>query len=232
MRSRGGDILQVLFVSLLFGFALSLAGPAPAKPLVDLLDALTRVVFGVVAILMRFAPIGAFWRHGLHHRQIRFGFLGSSRQIDGHALHYIDPLRHPRAGEHRSHSRLRNPALPLVFFANEILLVLATSSSEPALPLLMAKLEKLGCSKALVGPGCPHRLHLQCRRHEPLHDSCRLIRGSGDQHPSNAYPAIHDPGLSRCSPPKARAGVQGAAFIALVATMMVIPTIPVCRKWR
>src|ERR1700674_2229786 len=54
-----GDILQVLFVSLLFGIALSLAGPR-SKPLVDFLDALTRVVFGVVAIVMRFAPIGAF----------------------------------------------------------------------------------------------------------------------------------------------------------------------------
>src|SRR5260221_13077937 len=54
-----GDILQVLFVSLLFGFALSLAGPR-GKPLVDFLDALTRVVFRIVAILMRFAPIGAF----------------------------------------------------------------------------------------------------------------------------------------------------------------------------
>ena len=54
-----GDILQVLLVSLLFGIALSLAGPR-SKPLVDFLDALTRVVFGVVAILMRFAPIGAF----------------------------------------------------------------------------------------------------------------------------------------------------------------------------
>src|SRR5258707_6018706 len=54
-----GDILQVLFVSLLFGFALSLAGPR-CKPLIDFLEALTRAVFGVVAILMRFAPIGAF----------------------------------------------------------------------------------------------------------------------------------------------------------------------------
>src|SRR5438876_8377762 len=54
-----GDILQVLLVSLLFGFALSLAG-SRGRPLVDLLDSLTRVVFGVVAILMRFAPIGAF----------------------------------------------------------------------------------------------------------------------------------------------------------------------------
>src|SRR6202043_3605338 len=54
-----GDILQVLLVSLLFGFALSMAGPR-CKPLVDMLAALTQAVFGVVSILMRFAPIGAF----------------------------------------------------------------------------------------------------------------------------------------------------------------------------
>src|SRR3984893_10731533 len=54
-----GDILQVLLVSLLFGFALSIAGPR-CKPLVDMLGALTQAVFGVVTILMRFAPIGAF----------------------------------------------------------------------------------------------------------------------------------------------------------------------------
>src|SRR6202140_4848774 len=54
-----GDILEVVFVALLFGFALSAAG-ARAKPLVDVFDALTHAVFGVVNILMRFAPIGAF----------------------------------------------------------------------------------------------------------------------------------------------------------------------------
>src|ERR1700729_287501 len=54
-----GDILEVLLVALLFGFALSAVGPR-CKPLVDLFDALTHAVFGVVNILMRFAPIGAF----------------------------------------------------------------------------------------------------------------------------------------------------------------------------
>src|SRR5271165_5442489 len=52
-----GDILQVLFVSILFGFALSAVG-SRGKPVVDFLEAFTRIVFGVVAILMRFAPIG------------------------------------------------------------------------------------------------------------------------------------------------------------------------------
>ena len=54
-----GDVLQVLLVSVLFGFALSIAGPR-CKPLLDVMDSLTRAVFGVVAIVMRFAPIGAF----------------------------------------------------------------------------------------------------------------------------------------------------------------------------
>src|ERR1700674_31174 len=54
-----GDILQVLLVAILFGFALSLAGPR-CRPLVDLFSTLTRAVFGIVNILMRLAPIGAF----------------------------------------------------------------------------------------------------------------------------------------------------------------------------
>src|SRR5258708_33614165 len=54
-----GDILQVLLVSVLFGFALSAAGPR-CKPLFDFFTILTEAVFGIVSILMRFAPIGAF----------------------------------------------------------------------------------------------------------------------------------------------------------------------------
>ena len=55
-----GDILQVVFVSILFGFALSVGGTRTPKPLVTLLESLTQVVFRVVNIVMRFAPIGAF----------------------------------------------------------------------------------------------------------------------------------------------------------------------------
>ena len=54
-----GDILQVLLIAILFGFALSMVG-ARAKPLVDFIGALTNAVFGIVNILMRLAPIGAF----------------------------------------------------------------------------------------------------------------------------------------------------------------------------
>src|SRR3984893_11504810 len=144
-----GDILQVLFVSLLFGIALSLAGPR-SKPLVDFLEALSRAVFGVVAILMRFAPIGAFGAMAFTVGKYGLASLGPLVKLI--VTLYITSLffviivlggiaRIAGFGIFRF----------LWYLREEILLVLATSSSEPALPALMAKLERLGCSKALVG---------------------------------------------------------------------------------
>src|SRR3979490_2889009 len=144
-----GDILQVLLVSLLFGFALSLAGPR-CKPLLDLLDALTRVVFGVVAILMRFAPIGAFGAMAFTIGKYGLASLGPLVKLI--ATLYITSIIFVVVvlgviARLAGFGILRF----LWYLREEILLVLATSSSEPALPNLMAKLEKLGCSKALVG---------------------------------------------------------------------------------
>ena len=180
-----GDILQVLFVSLLFGFALSIAGPR-CKPLVDVLEGLTRAVFGVVAILMRFAPIGAFGAMAFTIGKYGLASLGPLAKLM--ATLYITSILFVvvvLGGIARvaGFGILRF----LWFLREEILLVLATSSSEPALPNLMAKLEKPRRS------GCSDGLHLQCRRHQPVHDSCRAIRGPGDQHSSNAPPAIYDP---------------------------------------
>src|ERR1700738_2714129 len=147
-----GDILQVLFISLLFGFALSLAGPR-CKPLVDFLDALTRGVFGVVAILMRFAPIGAFG--AMAFTVGKYGLASLGPLVKLMATLYITSILFVvliLGGIARiaGFGILRF----LWFLREEILLVLATSSSEPALPSLMAKLEKLGCSKDLVGLVC------------------------------------------------------------------------------
>src|SRR6202165_3508245 len=148
-----GDILQVLFVSLLFGFALSLAGPR-CKPLIDFLEALTRAVFGVVAILMRFAPIGAFGAMAFTVGKYGLSSLGPLVKLM--VTLYITSLlfvivvlggiaRIAGFGIFRF----------LWYLREEILLVLATSSSEPPLPALMAKLERLECSKALVGRVAP-----------------------------------------------------------------------------
>jgi len=219
-----GDILQVLFVSLLFGFALSLAGPR-CKPLVDLLDALTRVVFGVVAILMRFAPIGAFGAMAFTIGKYGLASLGPLVKLM--ATLYITSILFVilvLGGIARvaGFGILRF----LWFLRDEILLVLATSSSEPALPSLMAKLEKLGCSKALVGLVVPTGYTFNADGTSLYMTLAALFVAQATNTHLTLAQQFTILGVALLTS-KGASGVQGAAFIALVATMMVIPTIPV-----
>jgi len=219
-----GDILQVLFVSLLFGFALSLAGPR-CKPLLDLLDALTRAVFGVVTILMRFAPIGAFGAMAFTIGKYGLGSLGPLAKLI--ATLYITALLFVivlLGGIARiaGFGILRF----LWYLREEILLVLATSSSEPALPALMAKLERLGCSKTLVGLVVPTGYTFNADGTSLYMTLAALFVAQATNTHLTLPQQFTILGVALLTS-KGASGVQGAAFIALVATMMVIPTIPV-----
>src|SRR6202161_1186097 len=144
-----GDILEVLLVALLFGFALSAIGPR-CKPLVDVIDALTHAVFGVVNILMRFAPIGAFGAMAFTVGKYGIVSLGPLVKLIG--TFYLTSILFVLVVL-GAVARIAGFGIIkfLLYIKEEILLVLAISSSEPALPTLMEKLEKLGCSRALVG---------------------------------------------------------------------------------
>jgi aerobic C4-dicarboxylate transport protein len=219
-----GDILQVLFVSLLFGFALSIAGPR-SKPLVDFLDALTRVVFGVVAILMRFAPIGAFGAMAFTIGKYGLASLGPLVKLI--ATLYITSLLFVFVllggiARFAGFGILRF----LWFLREEILLVLATSSSEPALPALMAKLERLGCSKALVGLVVPTGYTFNADGTSLYMTLAALFVAQATNTHLSLGQQFTILGVALLTS-KGASGVQGAAFIALVATMLVIPTIPV-----
>jgi aerobic C4-dicarboxylate transport protein len=219
-----GDILQVLLVSLLFGFALSLAGPR-SKPLVDLLDALTRVVFGVVAMLMRFAPIGAFGAMAFTIGKYGLASLGPLVKLM--ATLYITSILFVILVL-GSIARVVGFGILrfLWFLRDEILLVLATSSSEPALPSLMAKLEKLGCSKALVGLVVPTGYTFNADGTSLYMTLAALFVAQATHTHLTLTQQFTILGVAVLTS-KGASGVQGAAFIALVATMMVIPTIPV-----
>jgi len=219
-----GDILQVLFVSLLFGFALSLAGPR-AKPLLDLLEALTRVVFGVVAILMRFAPIGAFGAMAFTIGKYGLASLGPLVKLI--ATLYITSIFFVVVVL-GSIARMAGFGILrfLWYLREEILLVLATSSSEPALPNLMAKLEKLGCSKALVGLVVPTGYTFNADGTSLYMTMAALFVAQATNTHLTLGQQLTILGVAVLTS-KGASGVQGAAFIALVATMMVIPTIPV-----
>jgi aerobic C4-dicarboxylate transport protein len=219
-----GDILQVLLVSLLFGFALSIAGPR-CKPLVDMLAALTRAVFAVVAILMRFAPIGAFGAMAFTIGKYGLASLGPLAKLI--ATLYLTSIFFVviilgAIARFSGFGILRF----LWFLRDEILLVLATSSSEPALPSLMNKLEKLGCSQALVGLVVPTGYTFNADGTSLYMTLAALFVAQATNTHLTVLQQFTILGVALLTS-KGASGVQGAAFIALVATMMVIPTIPV-----
>ena len=144
-----GDVLQVLFFAVLFGFALLNLGPRAAT-LRSFIDDFAHAMFAVIAIIMRAAPLGAFGAMAF-----TIGKYGPSAL--GNLLNLILTFYATAAlfvfvvlgaiARLAGFSILRF----IRYIKDELLIVLGTSSSESALPLLMAKLERLGCSKQVVG---------------------------------------------------------------------------------
>jgi aerobic C4-dicarboxylate transport protein len=219
-----GDILEVLLVALLFGFALSAAGPR-CKPLVDLFDALTHAVFGIVNILMRFAPIGAFGAMAFTVGKYGIVALGPLAKLI--ATFYFSSILFVLLVL-GAIARMAGFGIIrfLLYIKEEILLVLAVSSSEPALPTLMEKLEKLGCSKSLVGLVVPTGYAFNTDGTSIYMTMAALFvaQATGTHLTLLEQMTIFSVAVLTS---KGASGVQGAAFIALVGTLSVIPTIPV-----
>jgi aerobic C4-dicarboxylate transport protein len=219
-----GDILQVVFVAILFGLALSALGDR-GKPLVTLLDSLTQTVFGIVNMLMRLAPIGAFGAMAFTVGKYGVASLGPLAKLIG--TFYLTSMLFVLVILGTVAWLVGFNILQfLLYIKEEVLLVLAVSSSEPAIPTLMEKLEKLGCSKALVGLVVPTGYTFNTDGTSIYMTLAALFVAQatnthlslGQQLTIFAVATLTSKGAS---------GVQGASFIALVATLTVIPTIPV-----
>jgi aerobic C4-dicarboxylate transport protein len=219
-----GDILEVLLVAILFGFALSAVGPR-CKPLVDLFNALTHAVFGVVNILMRFAPIGAFGAMAFTVGKYGLISLGPLAKLIGtfYATSILFVLLVLGAIARAAGFGIIRF---LVYIKEEILLVLAMSSSEPALPTLMEKLEKLGCSKSLVGLVVPTGYSFNTDGTSIYMTLAALFVAQATNTQLTLMQQLTIFSVAILTS-KGASGVQGAAFIALVGTLSVIPTIPV-----
>lgn len=219
-----GDILQVVLVALLFGFALSAVGPR-GKPLVDLFDALAQTVFGIVNILMKFAPIGAFGAMAFTVGKYGIIALGPLAKLIvtfyATCIFFVLVILGLIA-------RLAGFSILkfLRYIKEEILLVLAVSSSEPAIPTLMAKLEKLGCSKSLVGLVVPTGYTFNTDGTSIYMTLAALFVAQATNTPLTLMQQLTIFGVAVLTS-KGASGVQGASFIALVATLTVIPAIPV-----
>ena len=219
-----GDILQVLLVAILFGFALSSVGPR-CKPVVELFDGMTHAVFGVVRIVMRLAPIGAFGAMAFTVGKYGIAALGPLLKLI--ATFYLTCIFFVVVILGLVSWAVGFGIFKfLLYIKEEILLTLATSSSEPALPTLMTKMEKLGCSKSLVGLVVPTGYTFNTDGSSMYMTLAALFIAQatnthltlGQQLTIFVVAVLTSKGAS---------GVQGAAFIALVGTLIVIPTIPV-----
>jgi aerobic C4-dicarboxylate transport protein len=219
-----GDILQVVLISVLFGVALSAMGDR-CKPLITFIDSLTQAVFGVVNILMRLAPIGAFG--AMAFTIGRYGIASLGPLVKLILTFYATSIFFVLVvlgivARASGFSIIKF----LIYIKEEVLLVLAVSSSEPALPTLMEKLEKLGCSKALVGLVVPTGYTFNTDGSSMYMTLAALFIAQATNTPLTLMQQLTIFTVAVLTS-KGASGVQGAAFIALVATLTVIPTIPV-----
>ena len=219
-----GNILQVVLVAILFGFALVAMGPR-CQPLVALLDALTQAMFGIVNIVMRLAPLGAFGAMAFTVGRYGLSSLGPLARLI--ATFWLTSILFVLI-VFGAIARVAGFSIIkfLLYIKEEILLVLATSSSDTALPTLMAKLEQLGCSKSLVGLVVPTGWTFNTDGSALYMTLAALFVAQATKTHLTIMQQLTIFAVALLTS-KGASGVQGAAFIALVGTLTVIPTIPV-----
>ncbi|UKA63440.1 C4-dicarboxylate transporter DctA [Arthrobacter sp. FW306-04-A] len=219
-----GEVLPVLVIALLCGFAFSKLG-APGQLALNVVNSFNKLLFVVFGYLMKVAPIGAFGamaftvgKYGAHSignlGMLILAFyaaciifvvvaLGILAKLTGFSLWRI-----------------------LRYFRDEFLIVLATSSSEPVLPRLLSKLERLGCDRGVVGLVVPTGYSFNLTGTAVyLTLSSMFIAQACDIHLSWDQILLMLGMMLLTS--KGAAGVTGSGFVALVATLTIMPTLPV-----
>ncbi|MHA6196395.1 dicarboxylate/amino acid:cation symporter [Pseudomonas wadenswilerensis] len=218
-----GEVLPVLFIAVLSGFALSAMGER-GKPVLDVLEALSQMVFRIFGYLMRFAPVGAFGALAFTVGQYGITSLGSLAKLvmtlyiacAFFVLVVLGTL-----------CRMHGFSLwkLLRYFREEFLVVLGTSSTEPVLPRMIEKLERLGCKKGVVGLVLPTgysfnldgtAIYLSLAA-VFIAQACNIDLTLGQTLTMLAIMLLSSKGA---------AGVTGSGFVALASTLTVIHDIP------
>ncbi|MBK0380733.1 C4-dicarboxylate transporter DctA [Mucilaginibacter segetis] len=219
-----GDILQILFFAILFGFGLSRMGEA-GQSVIRSFDKLSKVFFNIMKIVMRVAPLGAFG--------------GMAYTISTYGLSTLKPLALLMASVYITMALFIFVVLNIIcrvfkfslweylkHIKEEILIVLGTSSSEPALPGMMEKLEKFGCSKSVVGLVIPAGYSFNLDG-TTIYLSMSVIFLAQVFHiPLSLEQQLSIIGILMITS-KGAAGVTGSGFIVLTSTLAAIKVIPV-----
>jgi aerobic C4-dicarboxylate transport protein len=220
----GDNILQVLLVAVLFGVSLAIVGEG-GKPVLNLLESLTKPVFKLVNIVMKLAPIGAFGAMAFTIGKFGLGSLLNLAELV--ATFYITSLLFVLVILGAVARACGFSVFKLIrYLKDELLLVLGTSSSESALPSLMSKMEKAGCSKSVVGLVVPTGYSFNLDGTNIYMTLAALfIAQATDTHLTLGHQIALL--LVAMLSSKGAAGVTGAGFITLAATLAVVPEVPV-----
>jgi aerobic C4-dicarboxylate transport protein len=219
-----GNMLQVILVALLLGVALSGMGES-AAPLVELIDKLTKAVFRIVGMVMRLAPLGAG--------------AGIAYTIGKYGIATLLPLGYLLVVLYATAMLFVAVALGIVarlagislwallrFIRDEIFIVFGTCSTEAVLPQLMAKLEALGCARPVVGLVLPAGYTFNTDGTSIYLAMAVVFIAQATNTPLSIGDELTIMAVLLLTS-KGSAGVAGAGFVALAATLAVTPALPV-----
>jgi len=219
-----GDILQVLLFSILFGIALSAMGER-AHTVVKTIDEVSHGLFNVVGYIMKVAPIGAF------------GAIAFT--IGKYGLASLIPLAKLMGSFYLTClvfiflvlgtiTRLAGFSIVrfIGYIKEELLIVLGTSSSESVLPRMMDKMERLGCSKSVVGLVIPTGYSFNLDGTSIYLTMAAIFVAQATNTELTLWEQLTMLAVLLITS-KGAAAVTGGGFITLAATLSVIPTVPV-----
>ena len=219
-----GDMLQVLFFSILFGYSMNAFGER-GKPVFELIEKLSHVLFGIVGVIMKVAPIGAF---GAMAYTIGKHGLGSLAQLANlMAAFYVTCIIFI-FGVLGTIARLHGFSIVklIKYIKEELFLVLGTSSSESALPRLMAKMENAGAQKSVVGLVVPTGYSFNLDGTAIYLTMAAVFIAQATNTPMTLQQQITLLVILLLTS-KGAAGVTGSGFIVLAATLSAVGTVPV-----
>jgi aerobic C4-dicarboxylate transport protein len=219
-----GEILQVLLIALLFGFALHAAG-ARARPIYDFVDGFAQVLFRIIDMIMWLAPLGAFGAMAF-----TIGSYGIDKLLDLAwlmACFYLTCLLFIFAVL-GTIARIHGFSIVrfIKYIKDELLIVLGTSSSESVLPRMMLKMENAGASKSVVGLVIPTGYSFNLDGTSIYLTMAAVFIAQATNTPMTLLDQVTLLGVLLLTS-KGAAGVTGSGFIVLAATLSAVGTLPV-----
>src|SRR3569833_2272940 len=217
----GGDLLQVLLVAILTGFACTGLG-AFGDRAAGVLEDVAQLFFGIIGVIVRLAPLGAFGAMAFTIGKFGVGSLVNLGAVVGTFYLTSVLIVLGTIARFAGFSILKF----LAYIRDELLIVLGASSSEAALPLIMAKLQRLGAGKTTVGLVIPTGYSFNLDGTNIYMTLATLFLAQATNTPLSIGQEATLLGVAMLAS-KGASGVAGAGFITLAATLAVIPDLPV-----